>query len=175
MKFIFGVLLGIILTIGAGLSYFWFGFAPVAVADHPMPFERTIANKAVDAHIARQPQVDSPLVVNEANLVSGAYLYGMNCSGCHGLPGKPNSPMQTAMYPPPPQFFASGHAHNHEIGEVHWDVVNGIRLTGMPSFQGMMSETDMWQVSQVLANASSLPDAAKSALASAGSEPSKLN
>jgi mono/diheme cytochrome c family protein len=174
MKFLVGICVGVILTFAAIASYFVFGFAPVAVADKPMPFERFIADKAVDAHIARQPVKDSPLAVNEANLVSGAYLYGMNCAGCHGLPGKPKSAMGSAMFPPPPQFFA-GHRGpvDDPIGEIYWKVANGIRLTGMPSFQGILSETDLWQVSQVIANKDALPDAAKAALASADSDTSK--
>lgn len=173
MKFLLGIFVGIILTGAAIVSYFVFGFAPVAVADHPMPFERAIAERAQDAHLARQPQPDSPVPADEANLVSGAYVYGMDCAGCHGVPGKPKSDMSTAMYPPPPQFFSGSHAHNHPINETHWDVVNGIRLTGMPSFQGILSETEGWQVSEVLANATSLPDAAKAALASGDSAPAK--
>jgi hypothetical protein len=43
----------------------------------------------------------------------------------------------------------------------------------MPSFQGILSETDLWQVSQVIANKDALPDAAKAALASTDSDTSK--
>lgn len=174
MKFVIGILVGVILTGAAIVCYFLFGFAPVAVADKPMPFENAIADKSIDEHIDRQPAKDSPLVVNEANLVSGAYLYGMDCAGCHGLPGKANGAMASAMYPAPPQFFASHREHDSDpLSEIYWKVSNGIRLSGMPSFQGILSETELWQVSQVVGNAHALPDAAKSALASAGSDTSK--
>jgi mono/diheme cytochrome c family protein len=40
-------------------------------------------------------------------------------------------------------------------------VANGIRLTGMPSFKDVLTDTQMWQVSQLLANADKpLPPAA---------------
>jgi len=46
-------------------------------------------------------------------------------------------------------------------GETYWKVANGIRLTGMPSYKGILSETEMWQVSLLLANADKpLPPAA---------------
>lgn len=174
MKFLFGICVGVILTGAAVGAYFVLGYAPVAVADKPMPFESFIADRAVDAHIERQPQPSSPLAVSEANLVSGAYLYGMNCAGCHGLPGKPKGAMASAMFPPPPQFFAGHGGHgDHPLGETYWKVANGIRLTGMPSFQGILTETQMWQVSQVVGNANVLPDAAKAALASTDSGASK--
>ena len=38
-------------------------------------------------------------------------------------------------------------------GETYWKVANGIRLTGMPSFKSVLTETEMWQVSLLLANA----------------------
>jgi len=47
--------------------------------------------------------------VNEANLVSGAYLYGMDCAVATGCPASRRARMASAMYPPPPQFFA-GHS-----------------------------------------------------------------
>jgi thiosulfate dehydrogenase len=36
-------------------------------------------------------------------------------------------------------------------------VANGIRMTGMPSFQQSLSTTQMWQVSLLLANADKVP------------------
>jgi thiosulfate dehydrogenase len=32
-------------------------------------------------------------------------------------------------------------------------VANGIRLTGMPAFKGLLTETEIWQVSLLAANA----------------------
>jgi hypothetical protein len=48
-----------------------------------------------------------------------------------------------------------------ERGETYWKVANGIRLTGMPSFKNSLSETEMWQVSVLLANADKISDAVK--------------
>jgi thiosulfate dehydrogenase len=45
--------------------------------------------------------------------------------------------------------------------ETYWKVANGIRLTGMPAYKQVLSETEMWQVSVLLANADKpLPPAA---------------
>ena len=38
-------------------------------------------------------------------------------------------------------------------GETYWKVANGIRLTGMPAYKGVLTENQIWQVSQLLANA----------------------
>ena len=49
-------------------------------------------------------------------------------------------------------------------GESYWKVRNGIRLSGMPSFQASLSEEQMWQVSILLANADKVSDAVKQEL-----------
>jgi hypothetical protein len=62
------------------------------------------------------------------------------------------------MYPEAPQLWAP---HRNGVvgvsddppGETYWKVANGIRLTGMPAFNKVLNETQMWQVSLLLANA----------------------
>jgi thiosulfate dehydrogenase len=51
-----------------------------------------------------------------------------------------------------------------EPGESYWKVANGIRLTGMPGFRPALSETQMWQVSLLVANADKLPKSVHDAL-----------
>jgi mono/diheme cytochrome c family protein len=54
-------------------------------------------------------------------------------------------------------------------GETYWKAANGIRLTGMPGYKGSLTDTQLWQVSVMLANADKLSPAAKAAVA----EPAK--
>jgi hypothetical protein len=68
------------------------------------------------------------------------------------------------MFPYPPQLFKHG-VTDDPPGETYWKVANGIRLTGMPGFKGTRSETELWQVSLLLADADKLPQSVKDALA----------
>jgi hypothetical protein len=43
-------------------------------------------------------------------------------------------------------------------------VANGIRLSGMPSFKNKLTNTQLWQVSEVVAHANNLPDSAREIL-----------
>jgi len=45
--------------------------------------------------------------------------------------------------------------------ESYWKIVNGIRLTGMPAFKGVLNDTQIWQLALLVANADKLPDSAK--------------
>jgi len=53
-----GVVIGFILAIAISVAcvfyYFSTGMAPVATTDPPMPFEKKLANMALDAHIEKQ-------------------------------------------------------------------------------------------------------------------------
>jgi len=71
------------------------------------------------------------------------------------------------MYPAAPPLWEKH--HNNEVvgvsddpvGETYWKVANGIRLTGMPAYRDVLTDTEMWQVSLLLANADKpLPPAA---------------
>ena len=51
-----------------------------------------------------------------------------------------------------------------EPGESYWKIFNGIRLSGMPGFSKSLSETQMWQIALLVADADKLPNSAKAAL-----------
>jgi mono/diheme cytochrome c family protein len=160
-----GILLGILLVACGGYFYFSTGRAPVAVTDSPMPFEKKFAHMALNAHIAKQPAPNSPVVADEKSYLSGAEVYKQNCAVCHGLPDQPKTTIAQGMYPPPPQLFHGTGVTDDPPSESYWKVENGIRLTGMPGFKGRLTETQIWEVSVLVANADKVPASVKAALA----------
>jgi thiosulfate dehydrogenase len=163
-----GILVGILLclvVLGLGVyTYFATGRAPAAVSDPPFPFERKFAHMALNAHIARQKAPDSPVVADEKDYLAGADVYKQQCAVCHGLPDQPKSAIAQGMYPPPPQLFHGTGVTDDPASETYWKAENGIRLTGMPAFKGRLTETQIWQVSVLLANADKIPASVKAAL-----------
>lgn len=164
-----GILVGILLClVGTALFvylYFATGHAPVAVSDPPFPFERKFAHMALNAHIAKQKASDSSVVADEKDFLAGAEVYKQECAVCHGLPDQPKTAIAQGMYPPPPQLFHGTGVTDDPASETYWKAENGIRLTGMPSFKGRLTETQIWQVSVLLANADKIPTSVKAALA----------
>jgi mono/diheme cytochrome c family protein len=69
------------------------------------------------------------------------------------------------MYPRPPKLLEGKGVTDDEPGESYWKVANGIRLSGMPGFRSSLSETQMWQVSLLVAKADKLPKSVTDALA----------
>src|SRR5579872_5979432 len=83
----FGILIGFVAAIialaGGCYSYLASGAAPAAVSDPMMPFERNLANMALNAHIEKQHVGPAPVPADEANLLAGADVYKKDCATCH--------------------------------------------------------------------------------------------
>ena len=159
--FILGLIIGVILIPLLVYAYFATGSAPVATSASPMPFEKMLAGKALDAKIEKEMPKSVPLPATEPNYVAGAQVYKENCSVCHGLPLESPTAISKGMFPKPPQLFRGKGVTDDEPGETYWKVANGIRLTGMPAFKTMLTDSEIWQVSLLLANADKpLPPAA---------------
>lgn len=158
--------------IGAGIAfalvpafaflYLRYGNAPVAVTDKPFPFEAEIVRIPRKARIKRDEPDASPLPENDENFIEGAKVYATDCAGCHGFK-RGNAMFAREMYPPAPNLWAKHKADvvgvsDDPVGETYWKIKYGIRLTGMPAFASLLTETQMWQVSMLLSNANkSLP------------------
>lgn len=169
-RILFGIVLGVVLVPAAVLVWLQFGHVPVAVTDPPFPNEALITSIPQHARIDREMVQVPPIQPDEANLVAGAHIYMDKCAVCHGTHGK-TSDFGDNMFPSAPPLWEK-HRHGDVVGvsddppgETYWKVFNGIRLTGMPNFKTQLNDTQMWQVSLLLANANKpLPPAALQSL-----------
>jgi thiosulfate dehydrogenase len=164
-----GFILGVLVLAAGTYYYFASGMAPVATADPMMPFEKKMANMALDAHIEKQHLGESPVPANEPNLLAGADVYRKECAMCHGLPEHPVDYVNM-MFPKPTQLFKDKGVTDDPASESYWKAANGIRLSGMPSFKDKLTNTQLWQVSQLVAHANEIPESVRKVLVSNVSE-----
>lgn len=174
--FLGGFVFALLLLVAAAWAYLKYGHPPVAAADPAFPMEAQIVHVPLGARIAREVET-SPIGTSEEAFESGARIYRASCASCHGTPGQ-DSPYGKWMYPGAPQLFKKHRNGNvvgvsdDEAGESYWKIKNGIRLTGMPAFQRLYSETQMWQVALLLKNADQpLPDPVLKLLQPSSSSP----
>jgi len=170
-KFLFGLILGLIVIPVGVYMYFSSGSAPVATASAPMPFEKMLAGLALHARLKKEMPTSAPVPADEANFAAGAQVYKDNCAVCHGLPGKPQTAIAAGMFPKPPKLMEGKGVTDDEPGETYWKVSGGIRMTGMPGFDKTLSPTQMWQVSLLCANADKLSESVKNSLTGAAPPP----
>lgn len=165
-RVLLGIILAVLLVPAALLIWLRFGHVPVAVADSPLPQEAWITALPLKARIGRELIKTPPFQADETTFVAGAQTYRDQCAACHGYHGKPSS-FGAHMYPSAPALWEK-HRTGNVIGvsddppaETYWKVANGIRLSGMPGFKKVLTDTEIWQVSLLLANADKpLPSAA---------------
>jgi mono/diheme cytochrome c family protein len=111
------------------------------------------------ARIDKEMPASAPIEASVTNLTAGAQIYREQCASCHGLYGRPSG-FAGHMYPRAPQLWAPHGdgvvgVSDDPVGETYWKVANGIRLSGMPSFDKVLNQTQMWQVSLLVKNAGS--------------------
>jgi thiosulfate dehydrogenase len=170
-----GFLLGVIVTVAAGFAivfvYFAQGFAPVATSAPPMPFEKTLARLALHARLGKEMPKSAPIDATEEGHLAGAHVYVEHCAVCHGLPGQPETAIAKGEFPEPPQLFKGHGVTDDPPGATYWRTANGIRMTGMPAFGKSLTDTQVWQVSLLLANADKLPPSVTAVLAAPSPRP----
>ncbi len=157
-RILLGFVLGIILLPLCVMAWLRYGHPPVAVSDPPLPMERYITHIPLHVRIDREMVETPPIQANEEAFTAGAQIYSQDCAACHGFHGKPST-FGGHMFPRAPQLWEK-HPRGNVVGvsddppgETAWKVDNGIRLSGMPSFKNVLNNTQIWQVSLLLANA----------------------
>ena len=156
-SFLLGLILGLVAVPVAVLIYFHLGRLPVAVADAPFWMEKQLVRMPLHARIRSEMPASAPIEPSDTNLEAGAHIYRQQCADCHGLYGRPSS-FAAHMYPHAPQLWAPHRngvvgVSDDPAGETYWKVDHGIRLTGMPAYDKVLNQTQIWQVTLLLANA----------------------
>ncbi len=74
-------------------------------------------------------------------------------------------PSQTTCIRMRPLLFKGKGVTDDPPQESYWKAVNGIRLSGMPSFKETLNDTQLWQVALLVAHAHDISDPVKKVLA----------
>jgi mono/diheme cytochrome c family protein len=133
------LVLGVVLIV-VGLTHFSLTALP-----EPGPLETRIANQAkqlVIRRASRQGIPPRPLDTN-ASVETGGTHYGLDCSICHGVDGRAQTPSGRWMYPRATDL-TSEQVQSYSDQELFWIIKNGIRFTGMPAFGKMETPDHIW-------------------------------
>jgi mono/diheme cytochrome c family protein len=160
-KLCLGGIITVVLFFAVGLLIGKLGLIPTTAAAVPPTLERVLATQALNASMMRHaPHVTNPYPSNDENLIAGMRVYTMNCAVCHGALDVKASPLEHSFYPPAPQLIIKP-IHDPEWC-TYYVVRTGVRYTGMPAWDGTLSEQDMWKVTALLSRIENLPPAATS-------------
>src|SRR3569623_271841 len=98
IKFVLGLIVGVIIVPLTVYLYFTTGMAPVATTAPPMPFEKMFARMALHARMDKEVPKNVPVQADEANYLAGAQIYKQDCAVCHGLPNGQETSIAKGMF-----------------------------------------------------------------------------
>ncbi len=130
----------------AGMAGFLTHFKLSALED-PGHAETSVANWGRHFLVKRasRENIPAPPEDRKASLAQGDVLYGIDCSMCHGRDGHGQTDMGRWMYPRAADL-ASAEVQSYSDWELFWIVKNGIRLSGMPAFGKVETDTHIWNL-----------------------------
>lgn len=157
-KFVLGIVLTVLILIAIGGGVALLGFLPTNADVEPPKIETQIANAALDASMDHHaPRVNNPLPATDENLIEGIKIYRKNCTLCHGDLDRQTATLSRSLYPPAPNLIT------HPLDDPEWHVFyairTGVRYTGMPAWEKVLSESDMWKLTAFLTRVEKLPPA----------------
>jgi mono/diheme cytochrome c family protein len=172
-----GFILGIIVTVVAiacgvfGVSRL--GLYPIGADNPPGSLERTLAGRAMDVYAEKhKPAGDNPVPPTAANLIAGAKEYEEHCAFCHGGAKAKTSPMQHKFNPPTPQLIDD--IPGDDDAWLYWVTKHGVRMTGMPAWDGVLSDDEMWKVIAFIKHSDQLPPEVQAAWEKLASTPGEI-
>ena len=155
-KFLFGVIVTLLIIILGGLGFAMLGMFPTPANVEPPHWERHLANEAVDASMERHaPRVTNPLSATDQNLEDGMKIYTVNCAGCHGGLDRKPTDFGHSFYPPAPNL--SSDPPDDPEWHIFYTIRTGVRYTGMPAWDKTLSEQDIWKITTFLSHMDKLP------------------
>ena len=148
-NFVLGIIVTVLIIIIGGAGMALLGLLPTNANTVPPKLERQIAMSALDASTERHaPRVNNPVPPTDDNLIDGMKIYTMNCAVCHGGLDRQPAALAKSFYPPAPSLIV------RPLDDPEWHVFyavrTGIRYTGMPSWEKVLSEQDLWKVTAFL-------------------------
>ncbi len=86
----------------------------------------------------------APSLTAAPMIKKGFLTYRDDCLVCHGSPAKYPTDLSDGMQPRPPRLWLS--TRDMSPSEVFWVIKNGVKMTGMPSWQKIHNDKAIWSI-----------------------------
>ena len=161
-RFVFGFVAAFVVMVLGVFLVSRLGLYPMGADNPPGGLEHSLASRALDVYAGKhKPAGDNPVQPSPANLTEGAKEYEKHCALCHGGAKGKISPMSDKFSPPAPQLINK--IPHDEDAWLFWITKHGVRMTGMPAWDGVLSDDQMWKVIAFIKSSNKLPVEVESA------------
>jgi len=146
MRFLAGMLFGILLVIVGAAAFLGTGSFNTAATLPPGKIEKQVAAFALNKSVQRRaPSTKNPFAGNADAVRVGLAHYKEMCVTCHGAPGVDPSEIGEGLNPPAPDLTLPK-VQARTDGQLFWLVQNGIRMTAMPAFGPTHKDEEVWKI-----------------------------
>jgi mono/diheme cytochrome c family protein len=150
-----------------------FGLFPIGADNPPSGLERALAGRAMDVYASKhKPAGENPVQPTADALKEGAKEYEEHCAFCHGGAKARISPMRDKFNPPAPQPI--NRIPHDDDAWLFWVTKHGVRMTGMPTWAGIMSDDEIWKVIAFIKHSDRLPPEVESVWQTMASTPGEI-
>ena len=144
MRFLFGIVIGILAVAAAAVFVILSGAVSVGATAPVSDIERTVAKLALGRSLARRaPDTTNPVKPAPETLAKALTHYKSMCLTCHGAGAVDPSAIGEGLNPPAPDLSQPS-VQRRTDGELFWLIQNGIRMTGMPAFGPTHKDEELW-------------------------------
>jgi mono/diheme cytochrome c family protein len=133
----------VILIVGAGV-FMWSGIYDVA-ANQPQWkitawFLEEVRERSIEV---RSKDLSAPSSIDPKLIQNASYYFYGTCKICHGAPGNPPDKFSQGLDPIPPHMGRARWDMPTD-GEIFWFIKNGVKMTGMASFEKVFNDDQIW-------------------------------
>lgn len=135
--FVFGLLISALILLAA------------CQANRPSDIETLFAEE-VKKHTIAGKDLKNPVPDDAQSIAIGKEHFQHNCQICHGMDGHATGVPFAEKMSPPVANLSDKDVQEYTDGQLKLIIQNGIRFTGMPGFQGILEEDEMWYMVRFL-------------------------
>ena len=119
-------------------------------ADAPSAFESRVMTAAKHRVFVGGRAEQNPLPPSAKTIADGKEAFGHYCVACHGLDAQNTGVPFAERTSPPVPSLASASVQRYTDGQLKWVIDYGLRPSGMPGAQGILSDDEIWSIVQFL-------------------------
>jgi len=145
MRTLLAIFFVLIILIAIGFTYSFFGIYNVAASNPRYGITEWFLSSTMDASVKRHSQgIIAPSMDKPEMKAAGNRYYSSLCADCHGGPKVKRETFATGLNPNPPDLEKA--VSDWTNPQLFWIVKNGVKMTGMPSFEANFNNNQIWEI-----------------------------
>lgn len=129
---------------GASLFIYWGVYNVSALHQHTRPIFWLLDIAMGQSIHQRAEEIRVPPLSDPALIERGFYYFRERCVQCHGAPGIARDAIGKGLTPLPANLVET--AREWTAAEIYWTVKHGVKMTGMPAWEFIFEEEDLWAI-----------------------------